>query len=183
MSMLIIVFVFKISIHNNDYAFKEECENFIRSLRNMESVSVQTSGSTGLPKTILLSFKTIKASALKTNRFFELDTSSRSVLCLSPKTIAGKMMLARAYFGEYQVHCINPNSNPFEDLTDVFDFIAIVPLQLQASLDDILKLEGCPKILVGGVIYSTGHHRSIDLGRENHISFVWNDRNSESRRY
>ena len=122
----------------------------VEKLRDKKDLKVQTSGSTGSPKTIELPYSTIKASAEKTNEFFGLNENKTSMLCLSPNTIAGKMMIARAYFGGYEIICQEPNSNPLEHSERHFDFIAMVPLQLKASLKHMLTMQWQPQILIGG---------------------------------
>ena len=58
-------------------------------------MTAQTSGSTGVPKTIQLLKADMQASAQMTNRFFNINSTSTFLLSLSPNYIAGKMMIVR----------------------------------------------------------------------------------------
>jgi len=114
-------------------------------------LKVQTSGSTGKPKLISIQKSQMVLSASKTNDFFKLNTSTKAFLCLSIETIAGKMMLARAIVGNYSLRIEKPSSNPLSTITDCFDFMAIVPLQLETILNETpTKLDLVKTIIVGG---------------------------------
>lgn len=120
-------------------------------------VSMQTSGSTGEPKTIHLPKKTMLESACMTNAFFLLDEKSVSLLCLPASYIAGKMMIVRALAGNYSLIAVNPASNPFAGMKGeewfndypMIDFSAITPHQLLNSTND-LPLLNIRNIIVGG---------------------------------
>lgn len=119
--------------------------------REGASFAVQSSGSTGLPKLIEISKGQMVLSAQKTNQFFQFNSETKALLCLSFDTIAGKMMLVRALVGDYflQVEC--PSSNPLKTLTEPIDFLAIVPLQLETILSESPeKLDLVNTIIVGG---------------------------------
>src|SRR5690554_3867781 len=75
------------------------------------SITVETSGSTGSPKRIVFSKKAVITSAHATNRFFNLSSASIAVLPLPMRYIAGKMMVARAIAGGYNLMVRNPASN------------------------------------------------------------------------
>jgi len=120
-------------------------------------ISMQTSGSTGTPKTIELPKKTMLESAKMTNAFFNLNEKSVSLLCLPSSYIAGKMMLVRAFAGNYSLIPVNPSSNPFAGLKaedwyqnfPLIDFTAITPHQLLNSTCDLPHLN-IRNIIVGG---------------------------------
>lgn len=84
---------------------------------NNDSVDVklQTSGSTGIPKVIILPKKSLWNSARMTNAFFNLDQNSLSLMCLPAHYIAGKMMLVRAIAGNYTLEIREPSGNPFQE--------------------------------------------------------------------
>lgn len=91
----------------------------------------QTSGSTGTPKKIRLDRSRMWASAGLTNRYFGLNENSTALLCLSAGYIAGKMMLVRAMQAGFDIYPIKPVSLPVFETPVVFDFVAMVPMQLQ----------------------------------------------------
>ncbi len=116
-------------------------------LDDSPTVAVNTSGSTGTPKPIVLQKYHMVNSALATGNFFDLRPGNSALLCLSADYIAGKMMLVRAMVLGLDLNCIAPSSNPLEESDKVYDFGAMVPMQLQHSLDKIDKIK---KLIVGG---------------------------------
>lgn len=116
-----------------------------------------TSGSTGQPKRIIHSRDQISASAKRTNEYFNLTNESKVLLCLSPKTIGGKMVIIRALVGDYAVACVTAQKNPFSVLPNTahFDFASLVPYQLSAILSsDQRQLSQIKTILIGGAALS-----------------------------
>jgi len=110
-------------------------------------IEVQTSGSTGNPKLIQLQKKHMVNSALATGNYFSLFENTKVLLCLSVNYIAGKMMLVRALTLGWDLDFIEPISNPLKNNIKKYDFVAMVPLQLENSLDSISNVK---KIIVGG---------------------------------
>jgi O-succinylbenzoic acid--CoA ligase len=116
-----------------------------------ESISVQTSGSTGVPKLILLKKEFIVNSAKATGLFFNLSLNTTALLCLPIKYIAGKLMLIRAITLGWKLDVIASSSNPLEKINKRYDFSAMVPLQLENSLDKLCFIE---QLIVGGGVVS-----------------------------
>ncbi len=119
-----------------------------------ETITVYTSGSTGLPKAIQLTKTAMRNSARMTNAFFGLNATTTALLCLPANYIAGKMMMVRAIEGKFNLITVEPKANPFENLQQAIDFTAITPYQLQHSVEEIKKLEfkklDIKKMIVGG---------------------------------
>ena len=98
-------------------------------LNNSETISQQTSGTTGAKKTIKLPKKSMLASAKNTIDFFQLKVGDVAVLCLPIQYIAGKMMVIRAMTAGLNLKLIQPSGTPdFSDIEKT-DFCAMVPLQ------------------------------------------------------
>lgn len=112
-----------------------------------EFVEVQTSGSTGIPKTVRLQKRHMVQSAVVTGAYFNLPKSSKALLCMSPEFIAGKMMLIRALTLGWHLDVVEPSSSPLKNCNKKYDFTAMVPLQLHHSLNEIDKVK---KIIIGG---------------------------------
>jgi len=110
-------------------------------------IAVQTSGSTGNPKTIQLKKEYMVNSAKATGTFFKLSDQTAALLCLSPNYIAGKMMLIRALTLGWHLDVIEPSSNPLVGIKKDYDFCAMVPLQLENSLPQLYRIK---KVIVGG---------------------------------
>lgn len=128
-----------------------------------ESFEIQTSGSTGQPKKILLRRKQMLASVKMTAKAFNLKEGDTAFCCLNIDYIAGMMMLVRAFEIGMDLLIVEPKSNPFEDIEKHLyilkanrgqNFFAFVPLQIQTLLDntpiysDILN--SAKAIIIGG---------------------------------
>ena len=142
----------KIALYYDDTSRKEEVTSFIKSWGNDEKViAINTSGSTGNPKKIELAKEKMQISARKTLEYFKIEKGSSALLCLSLETIAGKMMLVRSLIGGLKLHVVTVSTNPILALKNPIDFVALVPMQLEAAVDTAFeKLKSIKTILVGG---------------------------------
>ncbi len=111
------------------------------------SVTVSTSGSTGIPKIIELQKEHMIHSAQATAGFFHLPPKIRALLCLSTQSIAGKMMLVRAMTLGWHLDLVPPSSRPLLGLEQSYDFCAMVPMQLRNSLEEIDRIK---TLIIGG---------------------------------
>jgi O-succinylbenzoic acid--CoA ligase len=84
---------------------------------------------------------------LATAQFFDLKAGNRVLNCLSTNYIAGKMMLIRSMILGFEMDIVTPTSNPLKDNKYHYDFVAMVPMQVQNS---ILELSKVKKLIVGG---------------------------------
>jgi O-succinylbenzoic acid--CoA ligase len=114
-------------------------------------IVVQTSGSTGKPKPIQIKKEYMKNSAKATGKFFNLKERTTALLCLSTDYIAGKIMLVRALTLGWELDVVEVDSNPLSQVDKVYDFSAMVPMQLRNSLADLHKVR---KLIVGGGVVS-----------------------------
>lgn len=110
----------------------------------------KSSGSTGDPKSFVLSREAMLLSAERTLRFFKLRRGERVLLSLPVHYIAGKMMVVRALLGGLDLQLREPSSRPLQDLNGSIDFAAMVPLQIEESLTHGDPLERITKLLIGG---------------------------------
>ena len=141
----------------------EVFEFFTEWFTNKKYLTVYTSGSTGKPKAIKLLKEHMINSALATARYFDLDGDNISaLLCMSPKYIAGKMMLVRAIVSGWQMDIIEPTSTPLKNNRTVYDFCAMVPLQVYHSLDDLHKVK---TLIVGGGAVSKDLQEKLKTAR------------------
>ncbi len=122
-----------------------------------EDFAQYTSGSTGQPKAIQLSRIQLIESAKATGAFFHTNSDTKLLCCLNPEYIAGKMMLVRALVWDCPIWLVEPSSNPLKELDFVPDLVAMVPLQVEKSLQDpdsLSKLKQIPHLLIGGAAIS-----------------------------
>ncbi|MEL1241366.1 AMP-binding protein [Flavobacterium flavipallidum] len=110
-------------------------------------IDLQTSGTTGTPKIIRKSKQALVNSALATGDFFELKPGDTALCCLPVQFIAGKMMLVRSFILGLAIDIVPPSANPLANLTKEYDFVAMVPMQVQNSLDELHKVK---KLIIGG---------------------------------
>lgn len=139
--------------------FEASTFNFIRSwLGDQETFSIQTSGSTGEPKSIPVTREQMKRSAQRTIQTLGLTENLTALICLNTRYIAGRMMMVRAFEGKMKIIATEPSHNPFKNLGNRQpDFMAVVPLQLQTLLSssaNIQVLNNMKAILVGGAAVS-----------------------------
>lgn len=116
-----------------------------------DTILANTSGSTGSPKTITLDKTKMIASAKATGEHFNLPEGTKALHCLSANYIAGKMMMVRALYLGWHIDVVIPNKFPLMQTKGSYDFVAMVPLQLQNSLKDLHRVR---KLIVGGAAVS-----------------------------
>jgi O-succinylbenzoic acid--CoA ligase len=123
-----------------------------------DTILANTSGSTGSPKTITLSKTKMIASAKATGKHFNLPEGTKALHCLSANYIAGKMMMVRALYLGWHIDVVTPNKYPLKQTNQIYDFAAMVPLQLQNSLNEIHRVK---KLIVGGAAVSPSLQEQI----------------------
>ncbi len=127
-------------------------------LDGQEEFLLHTSGSTGKPKPILLTRHQLQTSATLTAQKLQLFEGTTALVCLSTQYIAGLMMLVRGLVNGWHLTVIAPTQLPFATFDTSFDFVALVPAQLQQTFalqpEKIALLNQMKAILVGGAAVS-----------------------------
>ena len=119
-------------------------------------VRVQTSGSTGEPKPMLVEKRRMLASARRTNDFLGLQKGDTALLCMSLDYIAGKMMVVRAIERGLQLLTVEPSGHPLAiqgDCPPCVTFAAMVPMQVYNSLqvpEERERLKRIKHLIIGG---------------------------------
>ena len=137
------------------YSFIKEGEDFEKPVGDFlldwfdskSYIEMETSGTTGAPKTISVSKQAMVDSALATGDFFDLQPGNTALQCLPVKYVAGKMMLVRAMILGLDLEFVAPSSHPLHNNEINFDFVAMVPLQAQNSIAELKKVK---KMIIGG---------------------------------
>jgi O-succinylbenzoic acid--CoA ligase len=122
-------------------------------------LSVQTSGSTGIPKTLEIPKRFFTNSARMTLDFLRIMPGDRALLCLSANYIAGKMMIVRALTGGLKLTVVSPQVSAILTHDEEIDLSAMVPTQVQTILDrpdGRDKISKVGKLLIGGGPVSRG---------------------------
>ena len=128
-------------------------EEFIREWQSPASeIEAHTSGSTGDPKTIRLDKEFVRASALRTNSFFGINSTSRLHSCVAPDFIGGKMMAVRAVEAGCRLTWEKPSNRPLEALgkEETVDLLAVVPSQMIHILDNLPVMPEIRAVIIGG---------------------------------
>lgn len=112
-----------------------------------EYIEMRTSGTTGLPKVVKLEKQAMIQSALATGDFFELEPRNKALLCLPVKFVAGKMMLVRSLILGLDLDIVTPSTTPLALNDTKYDFVAMVPLQVQNSIEALVNVK---KLIIGG---------------------------------
>lgn len=126
-------------------------------------VHVQTSGSTGAPKPMLVEKRRMLASARITCDFLHLQPGDTALLCMSLDYIAGKMMVVRSLERGLKLIEVEPSGHPLSTIRSALplgfaknyklDFAAMVPLQVYNSLqvpEERERLMQIRHLIIGG---------------------------------
>jgi O-succinylbenzoic acid--CoA ligase len=110
-------------------------------------ISLKTSGSTGTPKLIYYRKQAMVNSALATGDHFGVKIGDKALHCLNAGFIAGKMMLVRAMILGLEIDLVPPQGNVLATCDKIYDFAAMVPLQVEHAFEDLDKIK---TLLIGG---------------------------------
>ncbi|MFV8369665.1 AMP-binding protein [Flavobacterium sp. LB2R40] len=143
------------------YSFIKEGEEYEKSVGdfildwfdNKSFLELNTSGTTGKPKLIRIEKQAMVNSAIATGDFFDLQPGDKALHCLPTKYIAGKMMFVRSFILGLDIDFVAPSSHPMLHNDSKYDFVAMVPLQAQNSLE---ALNNVKKMIIGGAKLSNG---------------------------
>ncbi|QDH79546.1 AMP-binding protein [Echinicola soli] len=141
-------------------------------LNGEENFQLNTSGSTGMPKVIDINRQQMEISAAATGKFFGIKPQANLLCCLNTAMIAGKMMLVRGLEWDSHIYLEEPSGTPLAsfDMLDAFDFVAMVPAQVENSLlsaADKEKLNSIQHLIIGGAPLSQKLQKEISRLRCN----------------
>lgn len=134
-------------ISSSEESQKEAAIFFKEWLGDSSTLSLQTSGTTGTPKKITIAKSAMIHSALATGKFLQLQPGDKALCCLPVRYIAGKMMLVRAMVLGLDIDFLAPTQSPLENNSTIYDFVAMVPMQVEASLHQLFNVK---KLIIGG---------------------------------
>lgn len=131
---------------------------------------IKSSGTTSAPKIFRFTKDQLIHSAQLSIAAFGLNQHSRALMCLPLDSVGGLMLLARSLVGNFELYLQNPTSRPLEKMETTFDFVSMVPTQLQQSLThDMKNLGNVAHILIGG---GAIHPKLIEACQKQKIN-VW----------
>lgn len=118
-----------------DRSFKQEVADFSRRWSDPSpTLTVQTSGSTGVPRPYEVDKVKMCQSALATINALGVRPGNTALLAMPLQYIAGQMMVVRSLVGELQLLAVAPTSHPYASLHEAPDFAALTPMQVYESL-------------------------------------------------
>ena len=128
--------------------------HFLTEWYNRSSaIQVQTSGSTGAPKTISIPKQCMIQSATLTCSFLKLRDGDQALLCMPLQYIGAKMMVVRALTAHLNLIIREASGHPLANLEQPIDFAAMTPQQVYNSLqipEEKSKLRQIKALIIGG---------------------------------
>ena len=128
-------------------------EEFLEEWNNPSPyVHVQTSGSTGAPKPMLVEKQRMLNSARITCDFLGLREGDTALLCMSLDYIAGKMMVVRSIERGLKLTTVAPSGHPLSNNYQL-SFAAMVPMQVYNTLqvpEEKERLMQIRHLIIGG---------------------------------
>lgn len=138
----------------HDSPFQQQLFDFLTQWFNdSDVIAIHTSGSTGTPKTLHVAKQKMINSAIMTCHFLQLKRQDKALLCMPLTFIAGKMMVVRALVCGLDLYLETPSGNPLVHNDQLFQFSAMVPLQVHNSLQcevERKRLAQIDCLLIGG---------------------------------
>lgn len=120
-------------------SYYEKVIAFVKLISAGQDFKSQTSGSTGEPKLIEITYLKALESARISNNYFQISPNTKFAMCLDIRYIGAKMLLFRALIAKASVKVVYPDLNFYHHLdSESIDFISLTPLHVA----DIL--EKCP---------------------------------------
>ena len=116
-------------------------------------LKVHTSGSTGTPKELWVEKERMMNSARLTVSFLGLKAGDSALLCMPLPYIAGKMVVVRSIIAGLNLMVVTPCGRPLQNITEIPDFAAMIPMQVFNSLqhpEDREKLMQIRHLIIGG---------------------------------
>lgn len=114
---------------------------------------VQSSGSTGIPKTILLKRRLIILSCNKTAEALSVTKADSILCCLPIDKVGGMMQIFRSLVWDIPIEITTPSGNPLINYTGKASIISLTPMQLGNILSDKQQRESLTAfriVLLGG---------------------------------
>lgn len=144
--------------HENPF-IRTELYDFLEEwFSESPAVSVQSSGSTGIPKIMQAEKSRMIASAEMTCNFLGLKKNDSALLCMPLKYIGAKMVAVRAIVRNLNLLCAEPSMNPLQHLDAAPNFLAMTPAQVHAGLQNPKEkalLQNTEHLIIGGSAVNT----------------------------
>lgn len=131
-----------------------DLKEFLKEWRDSSpTLMVHTSGSTGVPRPMMVEKKRMLSSARLTCDYLGLQAGDTALLCMSLDYIAAKMVVVRAIERHLRIIETAPTGHPLAMLEKSPDFAAMVPMQVYNSLNNEKERAvfwGIKHVIIGG---------------------------------
>lgn len=131
-----------------------------------ETFSINTSGSTGEPKSIIVTREQMIESARLSEAAIGFQKNDTALVAIDTKYIGGKMMLVRSFVTGMRIVAVEPSSLPLHKIpVDIcVNFAALVPLQVKQTLESRHPhfLNGLDNLIIGGAPLDTKTREKLD---------------------
>ena len=132
-------------------------------------ITVHTSGSTGVPKELVVRKDRMMQSARLTCEFLNLQAGDTALLCMNLRYIGAMMMVVRSLVAGLNLVVRPASGHPLSDVEVPLKFAAMVPLQVYNTLRvpaERKRLEHTDILIIGGGAVDSGllyvrHDRNI----------------------
>ena len=116
-------------------------------------ITVHTSGSTGVPKGLVVRKDRMMQSARLTCEFLNLQAGDTALLCMNLRYIGAMMMVVRSLVAGLNLVVRPASGHPLSDVEVPLKFAAMVPLQVYNTLrvpEEKERLEQTDILIIGG---------------------------------
>lgn len=145
----------RIDFQTENKVILDQVNEFLNTWKEQTVIESKTSGSTGVPKKISFQKEWMINSCKMTGELLDLKEGMTAFLCLSPETIAGKMMIARSLVLNLNLTVGDVSALPFSESNPQYDFVAMVPMQVQSCIENDIDLSEIRNLIIGGAPIST----------------------------
>jgi o-succinylbenzoate---CoA ligase len=131
-----------------------------------ETFSINTSGSTGEPKSIIVTRQQMVESAKLSEAAIGFQKNDTALVAIDTKYIGGKMMLVRSFVTGMRIVAVEPSALPLHKIPiDIcVNFAALVPLQVKQTLESRHPhfLNDLDNLIIGGAPLDTKTREKLD---------------------
>jgi len=116
-------------------------------------ITVHTSGSTGIPKELMVRKDQMMQSARLTCEFLNLKKGESALLCMNLRYIGAMMVVVRSLVAGLNLIVRPASGHPLADIKESLRFVAMVPLQVYNTLqvpEEKERLKQTDILIIGG---------------------------------
>lgn len=165
-------------VQGSDREIVDDLRGWLKHQPEPEPLIIETSGSTGIPKRVVLSRRAIEASVSATTR--RLGAEGVWLLTLPASYVAGLQVIARSLLAGHEPVLVDEHGSfaaaydaAYSSAPDLPRFTSLVSAQISRLLDDpadLAALQGCHTVLLGGGPIDPGARRRAEQSGVNCVA-------------